>query len=519
MAQISRLWPWWPSYFAFMITLSAALSALSHCSTTQIDADAHSAPVHDVTTDSRQVQPGMIFVAIVGTTFDGHDAIDQAVARGAVAIIAERVPTRPLPVSLVCVSDTRRAFAELVLAIFDHPSRSLSMYGVTGTNGKTTCATLLEQIFAMEGRRVGFIGTTGNRYGGVEYATGYSTPHARQLAELFMSMRSQGVDTVCMEVSSHALSQHRVLGIDYRGAIFTNLTRDHLDYHGTMQEYARCKKLLFDGLSPGAAGVFWGDSEWTPYMKRNCMASKVITVGKGADNHVRVTDVQLSLTGTTFTLERMRADATSVPERCVISTRLLGEFNVANAALVAVLCMIDGMSPDHVIAHLSCVTGPKGRMEVHQVPSGPTAIVDYAHTPDALESVLSVLRGLHPAGSPAGKIHVVFGCGGDRDRGKRSEMGRIASEMADHVYITSDNPRTESPTDIIANIMGGIDGPHRSRVTVIEDRRQAIHAALAAAAPSDVVLIAGKGHEEYQIVGTERLPFSDKEEVLGFRCK
>ena len=499
-----------------MVKLSAVLSALSQRISMRMHHEPDTVAIHDVTTDSRLVSPGMIFVAVTGTNFDGHHAVSDAISRGAAAVVVEREPQSPLAVPVITVKDSRKAFAEIVDEVFDHPSRPMSMYGVTGTNGKTTCATLLEQIFALEGHRVGFIGTTGNRYGGVEYTTEYSTPHARQLAELFMSMRSEGVDTVCMEVSSHALSQHRVLGINYRGAIFTNLTRDHLDYHGTMQEYARCKKLLFDGLSDSASAVLWGDSEWTPYMKRGCVARNVITVGKGADNHVRVTDIQLSLTGTTFTLQRMRADALLVPEQCTISTRLLGEFNVANAALVAVLCMLDGMSAEHVVAHLMQVTGPKGRMDVTNIPNGPTAIVDYAHTPDALESVLGVLRGLNDSAESTGKIHVVFGCGGDRDRGKRSEMGRIASEMADHVYVTSDNPRTESPTDIIAHIMGGIDGPHRSRVTIIEDRRQAIHAALTAASPGDVVLIAGKGHEEYQIIGTERLPFSDAEEVLGF---
>lgn len=496
-----------------MIKLSSVLVALSQRIALQMHHDAESVDVHDVTTDSRLVTPGVIFVAIMGTNFDGHHAVGDAVSRGAAAVVVEREPQSPLPIPVVVVTNSRKAFAEIVEVVFDHPSRPLRMFGVTGTNGKTTCATLLEQMFTLEGRRVGFIGTTGNRYGGREYTTEYSTPHARQLAELFQAMRGESVDTVCMEVSSHALSQHRVLGIDYRGAIFTNLTRDHLDYHGTMQEYARCKKLLFDGLSESASAVLWGDSEWTPYMKRGCNARNVITVGKGADNHVRVSNVQLSLMGTTFTLERMRADATAVPESCTITTRLLGEFNVANAALVAVLCMLDGMPSEHVVAHMAQVSGPKGRMEVYTIPSGPTAIVDYAHTPDALESVLGVLRGLHVSAGSAGKIHVVFGCGGDRDRGKRSEMGRIASEMADHVYVTSDNPRTESPSDIIAHIMGGIDGPHRSRVTVIEDRRQAIKAALDAAKHGDVVLIAGKGHEEYQIIGTQRLPFSDAEEV------
>ncbi len=496
-----------------MKKLSAVLPALSQPISVRYAVGGEDATVNDVSTDSRGIASGMIFVAVVGTNFDGHAAIDDAIARGAVAVIIEREPPSPLPVTVVCVRDTRRAFAELVQEFFDHPSAPLRMYGVTGTNGKTTCATLLEQLLTLEGHNVGFIGTTGNRYAGAQLTTEYSTPHARQLAQLFLDMRSAGVDAVCMEVSSHALSQHRVLGIDYRGALFTNLTRDHLDYHGTMQEYARCKKLLFDGLSTDAAAVLWGDSEWTPYMKRGCNARHVITVGKGADNHVRVQDVELSISGTTFSLKRQRSDIPNMPELCVIHTRLLGEFNVANCALVAVLCMVDGMPPDRVMSHMRDVAGPKGRMEVYRLPSGTTAIVDYAHTPDALESVLNVLRDLRHGEGDSGKIHVVFGCGGNRDRGKRSEMGRIASEMADHVVITNDNPRTESPSDIIAHIMGGIDGPHRHRVTIIEDRRQAIHAALDAAGPSDVVLIAGKGHEEYQIVGSERLPFSDAEEV------
>lgn len=496
-----------------MVLLSSVLDALTQSSECALRDGDEKIALHDVTTDSRAVQPGMLFVAVLGTSYDGHQALDDAIRRGAVAAIVERMPSQALSIPIIRVKNARRAYAEAVQVVFDRPSAGMHVFGVTGTNGKTTCATLLEQITTRQGRHVGFIGTTGNRYGGREYPTEYSTPHARQLAELFLSMRSQNVDTVCMEVSSHALHQDRVLGIDFRGVIFTNLTRDHLDYHGSMQEYARCKKLLFDGLSAEATAVLWGDSEWTPYMKRNCNASQVITVGLGADNHIRVSNIELSLSGTTFTLERLRAEVSSVPARCTISTRLLGEFNVANAALVAVLCMVDGMQPDRVIDHLAHVTGPKGRMEVHSYPSAPTTIVDYAHTPDALESVLRVLHGLRHEAQVQRNIHVVFGCGGDRDRGKRSEMGRIAAEMADYVYVTSDNPRTESPSDIIAHIMGGIDGPHRSRVSVIEDRRRAIHAALTAAGEHDVVLIAGKGHEEYQIIGTERLPFSDAEEI------
>lgn len=496
-----------------MVQLSFVLDALTQIRERALRDGDEQIAVHDVTTDSRAVQPGMLFVAVLGTNFDGHQALDDAIQRGAVAAIVEKMPSNPVSIPVVCVKNARRAYAEAVQVVFDRPSAGLRVFGVTGTNGKTTCATLLEQIAEREGHHAGFIGTTGNRYGGVEYPTEYSTPHARQLAELFLAMRSKDVDTVCMEVSSHALHQDRVLGIDFSGVIFTNLTRDHLDYHGSMQEYARCKKLLFDGLSAQAIAVLWGDSEWTPYMKRNCNASQVITVGLGADNHIRVSNIELSLTGTTFTLERLRGEVSSVPASCTITTRLLGEFNVANAALVAVLCMLDGIQPERVIDHLAHVTGPKGRMEVHSHPAGPTAIVDYAHTPDALESVLRVLHGLQKDSHTERKIHVVFGCGGDRDRGKRSEMGRIAAEMADYVYVTSDNPRTESPSDIIAHIMGGIDGPHRSRVTVIEDRRRAIRDALKAASEHDVVLVAGKGHEEYQIIGSERLPFSDAKEI------
>jgi len=475
--------------------------------------------ITDITSDSRHVNHSSVFVAVVGTNFDGHNAIDDAVARGARAVVIERVPSGPLPVPLIHVKDTRLAYSALVVALQHNPSSRLRVFGVTGTNGKTTCATLMEQLYSAAGRNVGFVGTTGNRYGGIQYPTSYSTPHAGELASLFSQMAESGVDTVCMEVSSHALDQHRVFGINYRGALFTNLTRDHLDYHGTMENYAKAKKRLFDGLQPDAIAVLWGESEWSSYMKRHCNARQVVMVGTGAGNHVQISDVSLSVSGTSFTLNRRSAELDQLPQSLTVHTRLLGEFNVANVALVTVLAILDGMPSETVVKIVQDLHGPKGRMEVYHTEPGVTAVVDYAHTPDALENVLRVVRQFASAEQNTRLVHVVFGCGGDRDKGKRAEMGRIASILADHVYITNDNPRTERPTDIVNNIMGGVDATLRSNVTIIEDRRAAIHQALSQAGPDDVVIIAGKGHEEYQIVGNDRLPFSDAEEILAWSAK
>jgi len=475
--------------------------------------------ITDVTSDSRRVGQSSVFVAVVGTSFDGHNAIDDAVARGACAVVVERIPSGPLNVPVIHVKDTRLAYSALTVALKHNPSSHMRVFGVTGTNGKTTCATLMEQLFAAAGHNVGFIGTTGNRYGGVQYPTSYSTPHAGELATLFTQMTESGVDTVCMEVSSHALDQHRVFGINYRGALFTNLTRDHLDYHGTMEQYAKAKKRLFDGLQSDAIAVLWGESEWASYMKRHCNARQVVMVGTGAGNHVQITDIDLSISGTSFTLHRKSAELNQLPQRLTVFTRLLGEFNVANVALVTVLAILDGIPAETVVKIVQDLQGPKGRMEVYHTEQGVTAVVDYAHTPDALDNVLRVVRQFASVGQRKRQVHIVFGCGGDRDKGKRAEMGRIASTLADHVYITNDNPRTERPGDIVNNIMGGVDATLRSSVTIIEDRRAAIHHALSTAGPDDVVIIAGKGHEEYQIIGNERLPFSDADEIHSWSGK
>jgi len=469
--------------------------------------------VVDVTTDSREVRPGWIFVAVCGSAFDGHSAIPQAIAAGAIAIVAQKPPIEESTVPIAIVRDSRLAFAQIVQSILKGPTGTMRIFGVTGTNGKTTCATLLEQMLLASGRSVGFIGTTGNRYAGATHATNYTTPHAHALADLFLEMRSSNVDTVCMEVSSHALDQHRVWGIPFKGVLFTNLTRDHLDYHTTMENYARAKKRLFDMLPAESYAVLDADSEWTPFMKRNCTANTMLTVGRGRDANIQITDIALTLDGATFVLQRMPIDSTALPERIECATSLLGDFNVTNAALCAVLCLADGMEAAEVVRALAQVKGPAGRMERYPISSGAIAVVDYAHTPDALYNALRVLRHLHTGQESHPTIHVVFGCGGDRDQGKRPTMGRIAARLADRIWLTSDNPRSEDPTEIISHIMSGIEGLARERTVIIEDRREAIRAALLAAGPNDVVLIAGKGHEEYQIIGTERIPFSDVAEI------
>ncbi|MBU3740691.1 MAG: UDP-N-acetylmuramoyl-L-alanyl-D-glutamate--2,6-diaminopimelate ligase [Candidatus Kapabacteria bacterium] len=466
----------------------------------------------DVTNDSRLVKPGWVFVAIAGTNVDSHDHVAAAVAAGAVLIVGQRpytaVASELGAVPYVCVGDSRYAFAVLTHAVLDHPTRGLRVFGVTGTNGKTTCATLLEQIFAAAGHNVGFIGTTGIRYGRTVLPSDYTTPHARALCDVIMTMKQAGVDTICMEVSSHALDQHRVEGIRFQGAVFTNLTRDHLDYHGTMERYADAKKKLFDMLDEDAVAVVFADDAMAEHMVRDCRAGMIVRVGSAETADVVVNSVSLAATETAFTMTF--ADA---PLGVRVTTPLVGQFNVTNASLCAVMAMHNGVSQTKMVDVLRHVRGPAGRMERYELANGAIAVIDYAHTPDALAQALKALRDV--VGSA--RLHVVFGCGGDRDAGKRPQMGRIAGDLADVVWLTSDNPRSEDPHAIIDAIRAGI----RHESCCIEqhvDRAEAIREALADARPGDIVLIAGKGHETYQVVGSERYHFSDAEQVARFHA-
>jgi len=470
----------------------------------------------DVTRDHRTVGPGSLYVAIPGSRVDGHRFIEDAIEFGAVAIVGQQPCPADCTVPYVQVADAGHAYARLIFAFFDDPQEGMRLYAVTGTNGKTSCTYMLQQLLADAGREAALIGTTGMKFGGRWYPAQHTTPDARVLAEVLKEMRRERVDTVCMEVSSHALQQSRVDGLRYHGAIFTNLSHDHLDYHGSMERYAAAKALLFAGLSPEAVAIFNADDEWTPTMRKDCRARRQITVGETEDATITIADINCTQVGSTFSLVLPPNKRGGVPRDVEFSIPLLGKFNVMNAAYCAVLALQESVPIHRVQQSLAMLKAPAGRMEKYIVGTGITAVVDYAHTPDALRQALASLRAVLPARHA---LTVVFGCGGDRDKTKRAEMGRIAAAGANKVVLTSDNPRSEPPHGIIADIAEGIHERYASRVHVEIDRRQAIRTALAAARKGDIVLIAGKGHELEQIIGDERIAFSDAQEVLAWNRK
>lgn len=488
-------------------------------------------PIVSVKNDSRLVKPQDVFVAIKGSAFDGHDHIRQSVALGATVIIGERAANDVdfgrghvgREVVYVRVLDSRLAYAHLLLHTIQGIQEALqgiSFICVTGTNGKTTVATILEQLYAFGRRFTGFIGTTGIRYrdSSGEYIVlknTHTTPDAKYLYETIVEMYSRGVNTIVMEASSHALGQHRVYGIPFHAAAFTNLTHDHLDYHGSMENYARSKKSLFNSLGISSYAVVNGDDDWTPFLTRDCKGH-VVSVGRGSLNDVCIVQENVSSHGCTFgltaplILQKHAFAELDDSQPFYLTIPLIGRFNIFNAVLSAVIAMLDGMPVQNIRQVLAGIQGPRGRMESINLPSGVVAVIDYAHTSDALDKALRTLKEIM---NPNQRLHVVFGCGGDRDKTKRQDMGFIASSIADEVWLTSDNPRTEDPQHIIEQIMQGCRRSSIKNVHTFVDRREAIEHALTSAEPQDVILIAGKGHEEYQIIGTEYLPFSDRQVV------
>lgn len=465
-----------------------------------------------ITADSRTVVPGALFVAVRGERFDGHTAIAAAAAAGAVVVVVDRpaMEERPPSVTVVRVADSRQAWARLLHAYHDFPAAGIRTYGVTGTNGKTTCATVFEQMLAAAGRPVAFIGTTGIRYDGQDRPATHTTPDAAALCTIYRDLHAHRVDTAVMEVSSQALHQHRVEGIEFQGAVFTNLTHDHLDYHHTMEAYAESKRMLFRQLRPEAVAVVNGDDLWHRTMIDGCRARRVITVGEGEHNRVQIDDVVLTTGGSTFTMTLPPVKRGGIPEVVDVVTPMIGRFNVMNVALCATLAMQEGFDYRQVLQALATIQGPAGRMERILLHTGAVAVVDYAHTPDALEKACIVLRSLLPTG---GRLIVVVGCGGDRDPSKRAPMGQLAANLADAVVITSDNPRHEDPQDIADAMLSGVSAARRHATRVLLDRAEAIHHALEGARAGDVVLIAGKGHETEQVIGEVRHHFSDREAV------
>ena len=462
-----------------------------------------SVEIGSVTTDSRQVQDGSLFIAIRGYTVDGHSFVGAAQEAGAGAVMVERaVPGLRVP--QLVVPDTRRAAAIVADCFYGHPSRELKVIGVTGTNGKTTVTHLLEQILQAAGYRAGLLGTIGKRIAGVTTEVVNTTPEAVELQATLAEMVAAKCDYAVMEVSSHALELGRVAGVRYRTAVHTNLTQDHLDFHETMERYQAAKGKLFsrlgntfaDSRDEMAYGVLNADDGAYDYFAGQ-LAGEFLSYGIEEEADVRATDVLVTASGVSFHVHSFAGDAQ-------VQLQLTGRFNVYNALAAICVALVEGISLETALAALESIPGIPGRLE--RVPShgGVSVLVDYSHTPDSLKNALETVREFAGA-----RVITVAGCGGDRDKSKRPLMAQVATQYSDLAILTSDNPRTEDPKAILDDMEAGLNGVDNYRR--ITDRREAIHTAISLAHPDDVVLIAGKGHENYQIIGRTKIHFDDRE--------
>lgn len=453
--------------------------------------------------DSRRVGRGDCFFAVRGESSDGHDFIGAAVEAGASAVVCEHLPEQTAEgVSYVVVDDSHSALADMAAAFYGNPSRELRLVGVTGTNGKTTIATLLYDMFRMMGHRAGLISTVVYRVGEREVESTHTTPDAVRLNAMLREMVDAGCEYCFMEVSSHSIVQQRVRGLHFAGAVFTNLTHDHLDYHKTFAEYVKAKKRLFDTLPKGAFALTNADDRNGAVMVQNTRAAvSTYSLRSMADFRCKV--LEMHFDGMLLAIDRRE-----------VWVDFIGRFNAANLLAVYGTARMLGADAEDVLRCLSALHSVSGRFEPVRSESGRTVIVDYAHTPDALQNVIETINEIR---RPEQQLIVVCGCGGDRDRTKRPEMGAIASREASVAVFTSDNPRTEDPEAILDEIMAGAEpGARCLRIT---DRAQAIRTAVMLSHEGDIVLIAGKGHETYQIVGREKHHFDDREEAAAaLRC-
>ncbi len=481
--------------------------------------DAAGVDVRALTVDSRAVPAGALFAALPGAARDGADFAAQAVSSGAVAILSQRA-IKTLPAVNVVAPDARRAFSLAAARFHGEPSRRLNLFGVTGTNGKTTTAHLLEQLSAARGLRTGLLGTVENRWPGGSQKATHTTPESHELQALLKKMLDAGAQVVAMEVSSHALSQQRVAGCVFAGAAFTNLTRDHLDYHGTLERYFDAKASLFKDLLPrGAPAVLNLDDPRCAALAKAKELLQHHVLGfttRGAPGAaLSAEDLQSSLAGLRF---RLRLRAPLDQALVDIQSPLIGAHNAENLLAALGLLLGSGVDARELARLVPEAKGAPGRLERVADPFGRIVLVDYAHTDDALARVLDAVRAAAGSGP---RLVCVFGCGGDRDRGKRPLMGEAAGRRADLVVATSDNPRTEDPEAILRDVEPGLERSGLEKLStagergycIVPDRREAIRVAVASARPGDAVLIAGKGHEDYQIVGSEKRPFDDRVEA------
>lgn len=449
--------------------------------------------------DSRKVLNGHLFVAVKGTQTDGHDYIEKAISLGASVIVhSEPVGVKAEGVTFVRVADTEDAVGRIATSFYGDPSRKLRLVGVTGTNGKTTIATVLYELFRKMGHKCGLLSTVCNYVDGRAVPASHTTPDPISLNELLGEMVEAGCEYAFMECSSHAIHQKRIGGLEFAGGIFTNLTRDHLDYHKTFENYRDAKKLFFDNLSREAFAIINADDRNGSVMVQNCAAAvRTYSTRTMADFKGRI--LEESLEGMLLDIDKVE-----------VAVHFVGRFNVSNLLAVYGAAIMLGKAKEEVLCVLSSLRPVNGRFETIRSPKGFSAIVDYAHTPDALENVLTAINEIVKG---KGNVITVCGAGGNRDKGKRPLMAKEAARRSDRVIITSDNPRFEDPQDIISDMLAGLDEADRQKTLAIVDRREAIRTAAMLAQPGDVILVAGKGHEPYQEIKGVKHHFDDHEEI------
>jgi len=470
--------------------LSQVLAGVSLLNTVKEDVE-----IKNVAYDSRRVTPGSLFVCIKGFLTDGHQYIDSAVKNGAVAVLTQDI-VEGLCVPCLRAEDTRKALAQVGANFYGHPEKEMKIIGVTGTNGKTTVTTLIKSILEFTGKKVGLIGTNENMIGSRVLPTERTTPESLDLFALFREMKDEGIEYVVMEVSSHSLVLHRVYGILFSVGVFTNLTQDHLDFHETMENYYRAKRLLFDTCKTGIVNA--DDPAGIRILESS--ACPVLTYSIDAESDFKANNLRISPRGVIFDLV---SGGKTLPARLGIP----GKFSAYNALAAISACIALEISPEKVIDALLVAKGVKGRAETVYTRTDYTILIDYAHTPDGLENIIKTVKEF-----AQGRVVTLFGCGGDRDPVKRPIMGEIAGRLSDYCIITSDNPRTEEPMEIIRQIEAGMKQTDCA-YTVIENRREAIRYAIQTAQPKDCIILAGKGHETYQIIGKEKRHFDEREVI------
>ena len=455
-----------------------------------------------VSCDSRETKPGDLFVAVKGFVSDGHDYIAQAIEKGAVAVSGQYENlTLPNNVPYIQTADSRETLALTARAFYGNPAASMTLIGVTGTNGKTTTTTLIKHMIEdVEGAKVGLIGTNLNMIGDRELETEHTTPESLELQKLLREMADAGCEYVVMEVSSHSLVLQRVAGIRFAVGVFTNLTQDHLDFHSDMQDYAEAKAILFKNCENGAINA---DDEYAEFMVGAAECPLLMYSLESADVNLTARNIKLTAGAVSFDAEYSGAAVAT-------TLSIPGRFSIYNALSVISTGLLIGYSLEDCAKALSTATGVNGRVEAVPTDGDYSIIIDYAHTPDALENVLCTMSEISD-----GRLIALFGCGGDRDKTKRPKMGAIAARLADFVIVTSDNPRTERPEDIIADIVAGI-GTDAAPYVVVQDRREAIAYAIDNHQPGDIIVLAGKGHETYQIIGTTKHHMDEREIVSEY---